>query len=75
MRTCEAQAGRGLDHVAHGGDAGPVALDPPLVAQLRPAAVAVHDDGHVAGQAREVDRAQERQLLGAGGDDVQKILQ
>ncbi len=56
----EAEAGRGLDGVAHGLDAGAVALDPVLAAQLGPAPVAVHDDRDVARQAREVDHAEER---------------
>ena len=44
----EAEPRRGLDHVAHGVDAGAMAFDPRQVALARPAAVAVHDDGDVA---------------------------
>ena len=36
VRTCEAQAGRGLDHVAHRGDARPMAFDPGLAARAWP---------------------------------------
>jgi hypothetical protein len=68
------QPGRGLHHVPHGVDARAVALHPALVAELRPASVAVHDDRHVAGQAVEVDAAEDRALFGVRRDDVQQVL-
>ncbi len=71
----EAQPGRGLDRLAHGLDAGAVALDARLAALLRPAAVAVHDDRDVTRQAREVDRTKDLRLVAAGGHDLEQVLQ
>ena len=60
------EARRGLDDLAHRGDAGAVAFDARQVARARPAAVAVHDHGDVPRQPLEIDLLEERLLDRAG---------
>ena len=56
----ELEARGGLDGRPHRGDARAVALHPRQPPLARPAPVAVHDDGHVPGQAAEVERVEKR---------------
>ncbi len=63
----EAEAGRRLDRLAHRGDARPVPFDAGQVARLRPAAVAVHDDGDVARQTAEIEPANQQLFRGTRG--------
>jgi hypothetical protein len=51
----ELEPRRGLHDLAHGGDAGAMSFDARQAPRPRPAPVAVHDDGDVAREAREVD--------------------
>ena len=71
----EPEACRGLDRVAHRLDPGAVALDAVLLAQLRPAPVAVHDDRDVAREPLPVDRAQQVLFAGPGWHDLEQILE
>ena len=60
----DAQAGAGFDGCAGGIRAGAVTGDAREMALLGPAAVAVHDDGDVAGEAGEIELFEETGLLG-----------
>ena len=59
------QPGAGLDHLAGGLYAGAVPGHPRQVAPLRPAAVAVHDDGDMLREAPRVELLEEARLLAA----------
>src|SRR5215471_4262243 len=56
-------AGRGLDYVAHRFHAFAVPGDARQMAALGPAAVAVHDDGHVFGELVRVQLAEDFSLF------------
>ena len=70
----DAEAGGGLDRVAHGVDAGAMPFDARQVALRGPAAVAVHDDGDVRRQPVEVHLARERLVGMAGRNPRQELL-
>src|SRR6185503_148104 len=53
--VADAEAPARLDHGAHRFLADPVAVQASETAVLRPAAVAVHDDGHVPRQTRGIE--------------------
>ncbi len=54
-KSGNADAGSGLDRVAHGLNAGAMSGDPRHVAPLGPAPVAVHDDGDVSWEPRWIE--------------------
>ena len=60
--TRELEPRRGLDDLAHRGDAGAMTFDARQVARFRPAAVAVHDHCDVPRQPFEVDAVEQRLL-------------
>jgi hypothetical protein len=62
-----------FDDLAHGRDARAMTLDPRVTALLRPTAVAVHDDGDVPREAREVDFVEELPLGGARLGDLTDV--
>src|SRR6266478_5219187 len=64
----EAEATAFLDGAAHTLDAAAVALDARQAALLRPAAVAVHDDGDVPRQPLGVEAGGLEALKGIGGE-------
>jgi hypothetical protein len=69
----ELEARRGLDDLAHRGDAGAVALDARQVARAGPAAVAVHDHGDVPRQPLQVDFFEEGLFDRAGIGKLAKV--
>ncbi len=70
----DAEAGRGLDDLADGRGAGLVALDPGQPALGGPAAVAVHDDGDVAGKAVGIDLEEKAVLFGPRREKFLEVL-
>ena len=71
----DAQAGGPFDDVAHRVDARAVSLDTRQVTLRGPAAVAVHDHGHMSRQAVEVDLTGERLFRGAGRQDGKEVIE
>ena len=61
------QAGAGFDDLAGGFHSGAVSGDAREMAALGPAAVAVHDDGEVLGEALEVKFIEKVRFLAVGG--------
>jgi hypothetical protein len=70
----DAEAGGGLNGVAHGVDARTMTLDARQVALRGPPPVAVHDDGDVFRQTIEVDLADERLVRMACRNPRQEFL-
>jgi len=64
------QPGRFLDGAADAGDATAMAFDPWQMPPLRPAAVAIHDNGDVAREALRGNAFEGLGLLYGGGHGV-----